>query len=308
MVPGSKIFIAGHRGLVGSALVRRLNSAGFTDLLLRTHAELDLTDSRAVETFFRSEKPEYVFLAAARVGGIQANASSPADFVRENLLIQTSVLHAAFLSGVKRLIFFGSTCLYPRVCPQPMKEEHLLTGPMEPTSEAYSAAKLAGLTMCQAYNRQHGTVFMTIIPATLYGPRDNFDPENSHVLSALLRRFHDRKGTSSVTVWGSGRPIREFLYVDDLAEACVRLMSMEQPLPASPINIGTGQGTSIRELAETIGTVVGFRGTIDFDTNKPDGAPAKVLDSSRIRSLGWSPRTPLSEGIRRTYEWYLNQN
>ena len=308
MVPGSKIFIAGHRGLVGSALVRRLNSAGFSDLLLRTHAELDLTDLRAVETFFRSEKPEYVFLAAARVGGIQANASSPADFVRENLLIQTSVLHAAFLSGVKRLIFFGSTCLYPRVCPQPMKEEHLLTGPMEPTSEAYSAAKLAGLTMCQAYNRQHGTVFMTIIPATLYGPRDNFDPENSHVLSALLRRFHDRKGTSSVTVWGSGRPIREFLYVDDLAEACVQLMSMEQPLPASPINIGTGQGTSIRELAETIGAVVGFRGTIDFDPNKPDGAPAKVLDSSRIRSLGWSPRTPLSEGIRRTYEWYLNQN
>lgn len=308
MEPQSRIYVAGHTGLVGSALVRRLEGAGHTNLVLRTHAELDLTQASAVEAFFRAEKPEYVFLAAARVGGIAANSAVPADFIRENLLIQVSVLHAAFLAGVKRLIFFGSSCLYPRECPQPMKEEHLFTGPMERTSEAYSASKFAGYIMCEAYNRQHGTQFLTVIPSTLYGPHDNFDPANSHVLSALLRRFHEQRSQPAVTVWGTGRPVREFLYVDDLAEACLFLMNLRGPLPGMPINIGTGQGTTVRELAETIGAITGFRGTLAFDASKPDGAPEKVLDSSRMRSLGWSSRTSLQEGLRRTYEWYLNQN
>lgn len=304
----SRIYVAGHQGLVGSALVRRLTAEGYGPLILRTRSELDLTDGPRVEAFFREEKPDYVFLAAARVGGIRVNAERPADFIRENLLIQTSVIHAAFLSGVKRLLFFGSTCLYPRECRQPMREEDLLTGPMEPTSEAYSAAKLAGLALCQAYNRQHGTRFLTVIPATLYGPHDDFDPETGHVLSALLRRFHEGRSQPSVTVWGSGRPVREFLFVDDLAEACLLLMNLEGPPPAGPLNVGTGEGVAVRELAETIGSVVGIRGAIQYDPSKPDGAPAKVLDVSRVRALGWSSRTPLREGIRRTYEWYLNQN
>jgi GDP-L-fucose synthase len=304
----SRICVAGHRGLVGSALVRHLGGSGYSNLLLKTHQELDLTRREAVEEYFRREKPDYVFLAAARVGGIHANQTRPVDFIQENLLIQTSVLRAAQQSGVKRLIFFGSSCLYPRDCPQPMKEDALFTGPMERSSEAYSAAKFAGYIMCEAYNRQYGTEFLTVIPPTLYGPRDNFDPENSHVLSALLRRFHEHKAQSAVTVWGTGRPVREFLYVDDLAEACLFLMNFEGKLPASPINVGTGQGTSIRELAETIGAILGFRGSITFDATKPDGAPEKVLDSSRMRSLGWSSRTSLQEGIQRTYEWYLNQN
>ncbi len=304
----SRIFVAGHRGLVGSALVRRLQADGYGPVILRTRAELDLTDRDRVEAFFRAERPEYVFLAAARVGGIRANAARPADFIRENLLIETSVIHAAFLSGVKRLLFFGSACLYPRECPQPMKEEHLLTGPLEPTSGAYAAAKLAGLALCRAYNRQHGTQFFTVIPATLYGPHDDFDPETGHVLSALLRRFHDGRSEPSVTVWGSGRPVREFLYVDDLADACLLLMNREGPLPEEPLNLGTGEGVAVRDLAETIRSVVGFPGAIRYDPTQPDGAPAKVLDVSRARALGWSPRTPLREGIRRTYEWYLSQN
>jgi GDP-L-fucose synthase len=308
MDPQSRIYVAGHTGLVGSALVRRLQGAGYSNLLLRTHAELDLTQAAAVEAFFRAEKPEHVFMAAARVGGIAANSAAPAEFIRDNLLIQVSVLHAAFLAGVKRLIFFGSSCLYPRECPQPMKEEFLFTGPMERTSEAYSASKFAGYVMCEAYNRQHGTQFLTVIPATLYGPHDNFDPANSHVLSALLRRFHEQRSQSAVTVWGTGRPVREFLYVDDLAEACLMLMNLPGPIPGTPINIGTGQGTTVRELAETIGSITGFRGSLAFDPSKPDGAPEKVLDSSRIRSLGWTSRTSLQEGLRRTYEWYLNQN
>lgn len=302
------IYVAGHRGLVGSALVKRLREAGHTRLILRTHQELDLTRAAEVEEFFLREKPEYVFLAAARVGGIQVNLARPGDFIRENLLIQTSVLEAARRSGVRRLIFFGSSCLYPRDCAQPMKEEALFTGPMERSSEAYSAAKFSGYVMCEAYNRQYGTDFITVIPATLYGPHDNFDPETSHVLSALLRRFHERRGDTSVVVWGSGRPVREFLYVDDLAEACLFLMNAKGPLPASPINIGTGRGVSIRELAEEIARVVGFRGSLDFDTTRPDGAPQKVLDSSRLRALGWSSRTSLADGLKRTYEWYLSQN
>lgn len=308
MEPSSGIYVAGHRGLVGSALVKRLREAGHSRLILKTHEELDLTRREAVEDFFRREKPDYVFLAAARVGGILVNQQRPAEFIRENLLIQTSVLHAAQQAGVKRLIFFASSCLYPRVCPQPMKEEAILSGPMEKTSEAYSASKMAGYFMCEAYNRQYGTQFLTVIPATLYGPHDNFNPDSSHVLSALLRRVHEERSNPSVTVWGTGRPIREFLYVDDLAEACVFLMNFKGPLPPMPINIGTGKGTSIRELAETIASVVGFRGALSFDTTKPDGAPEKVLDSSRMRSLGWSSRTPLLEGLRRTYEWFQSQN
>lgn len=308
MEPTAGIYVAGHRGLVGSALVKRLRDAGHTRLILRTHKELDLTRREAVEEFFRREKPEYVFLAAARVGGILVNRDRPAEFIRDNLLIQTSVLHAACQSGVKRLLSFGSSCLYPRDCPQPMKEDAILSGPMEKTSEAYSTAKLAGAVMCEAYNRQYGTQFLTVIPATLYGPHDNFDPESAHVLSALLRRFHERRSEPTVPVWGTGRPVREFLYVDDLAEACLFLMNLPGPIPPSPINVGTGRGTSIRELAEAIAAVVGFRGTLSFDPTKPDGAPEKVLDSGRMRSLGWTARTSLQEGLRRTYEWYLSQN
>lgn len=302
------IYVAGHRGLVGSALVKRLRDAGHDRLLLRTRQELDLTRREAVEDFFRREKPEYVFLAAARVGGIEINRTAPADFIRENLLIQTSVLHAAHLSGVKRLLFFGSSCLYPRDCPQPMKEEAILSGPMERTSDAYSTSKLAGYMMCEAYNRQHGTQFLTVIPATLYGPGDNFDPATSHVLSALLRRFHEQRSQPSVDVWGTGRPIREFLYVDDLAEACLLLMNLPGPLPSAPVNIGTGKGTTIRALAEAIAALLGYRGAIRFDASKPDGAPEKVLDSSRMRGLGWTPRTSLEEGLRRTYEWFSSRN
>jgi GDP-L-fucose synthase len=308
MEPNAGIYVAGHRGLVGSALVKRLRDAGHSRLILRTHQELDLSRREAVEEFFRREKPDYVFLAAARVGGIGVNQARPAEFIHENLLIQTSVLHAARQSGVKRLIFFGSSCLYPRDCPQPMREDALLSGPMEKTSEAYSAAKFAGYIMCEAYNRQYGTQFLTVIPATLYGPHDNFDPESSHVPAALLRRVHEQRSEPSVAVWGSGRPIREFLYVDDLAEACLFLMGQKGALPPTPINVGTGRGTSIRELAETIASVVGFRGSLSFDPTKPDGAPEKVLDSSRLRSLGWSAGTSLEEGLRRTYEWYRNQN
>jgi len=308
MEPSASIFVAGHRGLVGNALVKRLRDAGHSRLLLRTRQELDLTRAADVDAFFLKEKPDYVFLAAARVGGIRVNQARPGDFIRENLLIQTSVLEAARRSGVKRLLYFGSSCLYPRECAQPMKEDRLFTGPMEKSSEAYSAAKFAGLVMCEAYNRQYGTDFITVIPATLYGPHDNFDPDSSHVLSALLRRFHDHRADAGVTVWGSGRPVREFLYVDDLAEACLFLMNYRDPLPASPINVGNGRGTSIRQLAEAIAEVVGFKGSLAFDTAKPDGAPEKVLDSSRMLTLGWKPRTSLTDGLKRTYEWYLSQN
>ena len=293
---------------MGSALLRRLKADGYSNLLTRTREELDLTRRTEVEAFFRAEKPEYVFLAAALVGGIRANAARPADFIRENLLIETSVIHAAFLSGVKRLVFFASTCLYPRECPQPMKEDHLFTGPMEPSSEAYSAAKLAGLMMCEAYNRQHGTRFLTLLPATLYGPHDDFDLESGHVLSSLLRRFHEARSERSVTVWGTGRPIREFLFVDDLVDACLFAIQLPDPLPRWPLNVGTGEGIAVRDLAGMIGGVVGFAGRIEFDASKPDGAPAKVLDVSRLQGLGWSARTPLLEGIRRTYAWYQNPN
>ena len=323
MKSGSRIYVAGHRGLVGSALTRALADRGFSKILTQTREQLDLREPSRVLEFFQRERPEYVFLAAARVGGIRANSTRPADFIRDNLLIQTAVIDAAHRTGAQRLVFFGSNCLYPRSCPQPMKEDQVMTGRMEPTSEAYSVAKLAGLTMCEAYNRQHGTQFLTLIPATLYGPGAHFDPDTSHVLSALMRRFHEakvraearqpalvgagggREAPPAVTVWGTGEPVREFLYVDDLAEACLFLAGLEGPLPASPINVGTGAGCTVRELAGEIARVVGFDGPVAFDPSQPDGAPRKVLDDSRLRALGWTPRTRLAEGLRRTYAWFL---
>ncbi|HLE65560.1 MAG TPA: GDP-L-fucose synthase [Burkholderiales bacterium] len=293
-----RIFVAGHRGLVGSALVRRLQGAH--DLVLRTRAQLDLTRREAVESFFAAEKPELVFLCAARVGGIEANRSRPAEFIADNVLIETSVIHAAYQAKA-RLVFFGSTCLYPRDCPQPMKESAILSGPFEPTSAPYSVAKLTGLTMCESYNRQYGTHFKTVIPATLYGPHDNFDPASSHVLSALLRRLHESRDAPSVSVWGTGKPVREFLYVDDLVDALMFLLDRDFE---SPINIGSGVGVTIRELAEQIAVTTGFKGKLEFDASRPDGAPAKVLDVSRLSEMGWKAGTTLHDGLRKTYDWW----
>ncbi|MFT4113586.1 GDP-L-fucose synthase family protein [Silvibacterium sp.] len=308
----SRIFIAGHRGLVGSAIRRGLEQQGYTNLLLRSRAELDLTDKAAVLAFFEQEQPEYVFLAAAKVGGIVANDTYPADFIRENLEIQTNVIDAAYRSGVKRLLFLGSSCIYPKLCPQPIKEEYLLTGPLEPTNRAYALAKIAGIEMCWSYNRQYGTQFLAAMPTNLYGPNDNFDLKNSHVLPALIRKAAEAKaaGAKSITVWGTGTPRRELLYSDDLAEACLYLISLpeaefaklltadEPPL----INIGTGEDLTIRELAELVCRVVGFEGELLFDTTRPDGTPRKLMDVSRIKALGWQATTPLEEGIRRVYE------
>jgi GDP-L-fucose synthase len=321
MKSGARIYVAGHRGLVGSALTRGLAARGFHSVLTRSREQLDLRDPAAVLDFFRSEQPEYVFLAAARVGGIRANSIQPADFIRDNLLIQASVIDAAHKAGTRRLLFFGSNCVYPRDCPQPMREDAIHTGPMEPTSEAYSMAKLAGLAMCAAYNRQHGTQFLAVIPPTLYGPGAHFDAETGHVLPALMRRLHEAKARvlqpamagagpgrperPRVTVWGTGAPVREFLYVDDLADASLFLAGVAGPLPESPINVGEGTGYSIRELAGRIARVVDFDGEIDFDARRPDGAPRKVLDSGRIRALGWSARTTLDDGLRKTYAWFL---
>ena len=313
MNPNSSIFVAGHRGLVGSALVRRLTAAGFHNLLLRDRSELDLTRQDAVERFFAQSRPEYVFLAAAKVGGILANDTYPADFIRDNLEIQTNVIDAANRSGVKRLLFLGSSCIYPKLCPQPIKEEYLLTGPLDATNRAYALAKIAGIEMCWSYNRQYGTKFLAAMPTNLYGPGDNFDLNKSHVLPALIRKAAEAKamGGKKITVWGTGTPRRELLYSDDLAEACIFLMQLpdsqfqtlliseEPPL----INIGTGHDLSIRELAELACRVIGFEGTLEFDTTKPDGTPQKLLDVSRIHALGWQARTTLEVGIRRTYDW-----
>jgi len=309
----SRIFIAGHRGLVGGAISRGLERQGYTNLLFRTRAELDLMNGPAVERFFAAERPEYVFLAAAKVGGILANNSYPADFIRDNLEIQTNVIDAAYRSGVERLLFLGSSCIYPKLCPQPIKEEYLLTGPLEPTNRAYALAKIAGIEMCWSYNRQYGTRFLAAMPTNLYGPGDNFDLNKSHVLPALIRKAAEAKaaGEKKITVWGTGTPRRELLYSDDLAEACIFLMNLpdaqfqtllnseEPPL----INIGTGHDLSIRELAELVCRVIGFSGALEFDTTKPDGTPQKLMDSSRIHALGWRAQTTLEEGIRRTYEW-----
>ena len=313
MENSSRIFVAGHRGLVGSAIRRELERQGYTNLLLTTRAELDLMNGPAVEKFFAEEQPEYVFLAAAKVGGILANNTYPADFIRDNLEIQTNVIDAAYRSGVKRLLFLGSSCIYPKLCPQPIKEEYLLTGPLEPTNRAYALAKIAGIEMCWSYNRQYGTQFLSAMPTNLYGPGDNFDLNKSHVLPALIRKAAEAKAADDkkIVVWGTGTPRRELLYSDDLAEACVFLMSLpdakfstllnsdQPPL----INIGTGHDLSIRELAELVCRVIGFEGSLEFDTTKPDGTPQKLMDSSRINALGWHSRTSLEDGIRLTYEW-----
>jgi GDP-L-fucose synthase len=308
----SRIFVAGHKGLVGSALVRRLASEGCTNIGSAARADLDLSDFQAVRAFFERERPQFVFLAAARAGGILANRTHPGEFIYSNLVIQTAVLHAAQLAGVRRLLFFGCGCAYPKEAPQPMKEEYLLSGPLEPTSEPYAVAKIAGIKMCEAYNHQYRTAFLSVVPASVYGPHDHFDLERSHVLSALLGKFHRARGESApVVVWGTGSPRREFLYVDDLADACLFLMSLDDStfaslvgFPGSIVNVGTGDDIAIKDLALLVKDVVGFAGGIEFDTSKPDGAPRKLLDSGRLRALGWTPKTSLDEGIRRTYEWY----
>ena len=316
MEKNSKIFIAGSNGLVGSAIVRRLRAGGYTNLLTPEIDELDLTDARAVADFFAAEKPEYVILAAAKVGGIHANNTFPADFIHINLTIQNNVIHQAFSSGVKRLLFLGSSCIYPKLAPQPMREEHLLTGLLEPTNEPYAIAKIAGIKMCESYNRQYGTKFVAVMPTNLYGPGDNFHPENSHVLPALIRRFHEAKckGKSEVIVWGSGTPMRELLYVDDMADGSVFVMEMDDqklsdallsyPNPCF-VNLGTGVDVTIRELAEAVKEVVGFEGELVFDTTKPDGTMRKLLDVSRMKSLGWQAKVSLRDGIEKTYEWFL---
>jgi len=305
MDKGSKIYVAGHRGLVGSAILRKLRAEGYTNLVTRTRQELDLRDQAAVNRFFEEERPEYVFLAAAKVGGILANSTYPADFIRDNLLIQTHVIDAAYRYGVKKLLFLGSSCIYPKHAPQPMKEEHLLTGPLEPTNEAYAVAKIAGIKMCQAYRRQYGFNAISLMPTNLYGPGDNFDLQTSHVLPALIRKFHEAKeeGRKEVVVWGTGTPRREFLHVDDLADAALFLMKHYES--EEIINVGVGEDISIRELAELIARIVGFEGEIVYDTTKPDGTPRKLLDTSRLFALGWRPKIPLEEGIRQTYRWFL---
>jgi GDP-L-fucose synthase len=306
MNPDALIFVAGHRGLVGAALVRQLRTAGFHNLLLRERSELDLTSQRAVSEFFARERPQYVFLAAARVGGILANSTYPADFVRDNLAIQTNVIDSAWRNAVHKLLFLGSSCIYPRHAPQPMPEDCLLTGPLEPTNEAYAIAKIAGLKMCQAYRRQHGFNAVCIMPTNLYGPGDNFSLQNSHVLPALLRKIHEAKesGAAEVVIWGTGRPRREFLYVDDLADACLFLM--ERYEEERLINVGWGRDQTIAELAAIVARVVGFCGRLRYDPSKPDGAPRKLLDTSRLAALGWAPRTGVEEGIRLTYAWFLD--
>jgi GDP-L-fucose synthase len=308
----SRIYVAGHRGLVGSAIVRALTGSGFNELIVRSHAELDLTKADEVARFFERERPDYVFLAAAKVGGILANDTYPADFIRENLAIEANVIDASYRSGAKRLLFLGSSCIYPKLCPQPIKEEYLLTGPLEPTNRAYALAKIAGVEMCWSYNRQYGTQFLAAMPTNIYGPGDNFHLANSHVLPALIRKVVQAKlaGARQLVVWGTGTPRREFLYSDDLAEACVFLMNLPElkfaellsadvpPL----INVGTGEDVTIRELAEIVSGVLGFNGELVFDRSKPDGTPRKLLDVSRLAALGWKAQTALADGIRLTYE------
>lgn len=301
----SRIYVAGHRGMVGSALMRRLAAAGYQNPIVRTRSELDLTDQKAVQAFFAAEKPDYVFMAAAKVGGIHANDTYRAEFIYENIMIEANVVHAAWLAGVKRMMFLGSSCIYPRDCPQPMREEYLLTAPLEATNEPYAIAKIAGVKLCENYNRQYGTSYVSAMPTNLYGPNDNYDLANSHVLPALIRKAHEAKasGAKALTVWGSGRPRREFLHADDMADACVFLM--ETGLADGLINIGAGHDLTIRELAETVMDVVGFKGDIVFDASKPDGTPRKLMDVSKLSALGWTAKIPLHDGIAAAYRDFL---
>ena len=325
MNPNERIYVAGHRGLVGSALVRALQAHGFHNLLLRTHSELDLTDTRATTAFFETEKPDHVFLAAARVGGIHANNTYPADFIRDNLAIQTNVIHEAWRAGVKRLLFLGSSCIYPKHAPQPIQEAALLTGPLESTNRPYALAKIAGIELCWSYNRQHHTRYLAAMPTNLYGPGDSYDLANSHVLPALIRKAHEAKlaGQPRLVVWGTGTPRREFLYSDDMAEGCVHLMRLPDPVfdallgvaarggnadIAPLVNVGSGEDHTILELAQTVAEVVGFSGEIVLDTNKPDGTPRKLMDSRRLRAQGWAPSVSLREGINRAYRDYLEHS
>lgn len=301
----SKIYVAGHRGLVGSAIVRGLEAKGFTNIIGKTHKELDLTNSVEVEEFFKTEKPEYVFLAAAKVGGILANSTYPADFIFENLQIQNNVIGMAKKYEVKKLMFLGSSCIYPKMCPQPIKEEYLLSGYLEETNEAYALAKISGLKMCQFFNKQYGTNYISVMPTNLYGPYDNFHPENSHVMPALIRRFHEARvnNLKEVVVWGSGTPLREFLYSEDMADACIYLMETYEGNDF--FNIGTGKEISIRGLAEMVKEVVGYKGELVFDASKPDGTPRKLLDVSRLEDAGWKYKVELRDGIEKAYKWFV---
>lgn len=313
MNPNSKIYVAGHRGLVGSAIVRQLEAKGYSNFVFRTHKELDLVNQTQVNDFFAAEKPDFVFLAAAKVGGIHANNTYPADFIYDNLMVEANVVNAAYQNKVKRLLFLGSSCIYPRAVKQPMREDALLTDILEPTNEPYALAKIAGIKLCESYNRQYGTDYRSVMPTNLYGTGDNFHPQNSHVIPALIRRFHEAKenNDAEVVVWGSGKPMREFLHVDDMASACVHVMNLDKEhyeantkVMLSHINVGTGQDCSIKEIAETIKKVVEFKGELVFDTSKPDGSMRKLMDVSRINSLGWKAAISLQDGLISTYKWY----
>lgn len=312
-----KIYVAGHRGMVGSAIVRALARRGYDNIVTRTHGDLDLTNQAAVQAFFEEERPDHVYLAAAKVGGIHANNTYPADFIYANLMVEANVIHSAWSVGVRRLLFLGSSCIYPRMAPQPMREDSLLTGPLEPTNEPYAIAKIAGIKLCESYNRQYGTDYRSVMPTNLYGPGDNYHPENSHVIPALLRRFHEAKqaGAPQVVIWGSGKPRREFLFVDDMAEACLHVMDLEAEayqakteVMLSHINVGSGEDMTIKELATLIGKTVGYTGEISFDTSKPDGTPRKLMNVDRCLSLGWAPTVSLEDGLRRAYDDYLAHN
>lgn len=317
MEKDAKIYLAGHRGLVGSAMLRALQSRGYSNILTRTHAELDLIDQKAVKSFFEVERPDYIFLAAAKVGGIMANNNYPAEFIYQNIAIQTNVIHESWKCDVKRLLFLGSSCIYPRDCPQPIKEEYLLTGPLEPTNRPYAIAKIAGIEMCGSYNRQYGTQYLAVMPTNLYGPGDNYDLENSHVIPALIRKMHDAKvqGNQEVVVWGTGKPHREFLYSDDMADACLSLMGLADDEFAKLIqsgthplvNVGCGEDLSIADIAHLVASVMDFKGKLVFDTSRPDGTPRKLMDVSRLQTLAWRPSTGLSEGIAATYRDFLRR-
>lgn len=311
----SKIFVAGHRGMVGSAIVRQLVAKGYTNIITRTRSELDLVSQNAVADFFAAEKPDAVFFAAAKVGGIHANNTFPAEFIYENMMMECNIVHQAYVNGVQKLLFLGSSCIYPKLAEQPMAENALLTGTLEETNEPYAIAKIAGIKLCESYNRQHGVDYRSVMPTNLYGPQDNFHPENSHVIPALLRRFHEAKlnGDTEVIAWGSGKPMREFLYVDDMAAASIHVMNLDKQIyesntspMLSHINVGTGVDCTIRELVETVAKVTGFEGTISFDVTKPDGAPRKLMNVDRLKSLGWSATISLEDGLEQSYKWFLD--